>query len=76
MRVRNGKLQFNPFLPGKWKSFSFTIGFRGATLKINITENGISIKNNTAVRLEIGIRNQVYKLDGNAEIEVNNADLV
>lgn len=76
MRVRDGKLQFNPFLPKQWKSFSFTIGFRGATLKINITENGINIKNNNAVDLEIGIRNQFYKLSGNAEIEVNNAELV
>lgn len=76
MRVHDGKLQFNPFLPKQWKSFSFTIGFRGATLKINITENGINIKNNNAVDLEIGIRSQFYKLSGNAEIEVNNAELV
>lgn len=76
MRVRDGKLQFNPFLPGKWKSFAFTIGFRGATLKVNITENGINIKNNNDVDLEIGIRGQVYKLTGNAEIEVNNPELV
>jgi len=76
MRVRNGKLQFNPFLPGKWKSFSFTIGFRGATLKIKITGNGINIKNNADVELEIGIRNHQYKLSGHAEIEVDNAELV
>ncbi|WP_316734904.1 glycoside hydrolase family 65 protein [Pedobacter aquatilis] len=76
MRVRDGKLQFNPFLPTQWKSFAFTIGFRVATLKINITENGINIKNNNDVDLEIGIRNHVYKLAGNAEIEVNNAELV
>ena len=30
MRVRDGKLSFQPFIPGKWKSFSFHIGFRGA----------------------------------------------
>lgn len=76
MRVRESKLQFNPFLPGKWKSFSFTIGFRSATLKVNITENGINIKNHNDVTLEIGIRNQIYTLAGNAEIEVNNAELV
>jgi maltose phosphorylase len=76
MRVRDGKLHFNPFLPDKWKSFSFTIGFRGATLKINITENSINIKNNAGVDLEIGIRNQFFNLAGNAEIDVNNAALV
>jgi maltose phosphorylase len=76
MRVRNGKLQFNPFLPAQWKSFSFTIGFRGATLKINIAESGINIKNNTAVDLEIVIRNQIYKIGGNSQIEVDHAELV
>ena len=76
MRVRDGKLMFSPFLPAQWKSFSFTIGFRGATLKIVITKNGISIKNNNAVDLEIGIKDQIYKLNGNAAIEVNNTALV
>ncbi|MCZ4242651.1 glycoside hydrolase family 65 protein [Pedobacter punctiformis] len=76
MRVREDKLQFNPFLPGKWKSFSFTIGFRGTTLKVQITENGINIKNSGSIDLEIGIRDQYYKLAGNAEIEVDNATLV
>ncbi|SES07795.1 glycoside hydrolase family 65 protein [Pedobacter rhizosphaerae] len=76
MRVRDGKLQFNPFLPGKWKSFAFTIGFRGATLKVNITEHGINIKNNNDVDLEIGIKGQIYKLAGNAEIGVSNPELV
>ncbi len=75
MRVRNNKLQFNPFLPGKWKSFSFTIGFRGANLKVRITENGINIRNNTETALEIDIRNQVHTLAGLAEIEVNNTSL-
>jgi len=76
MRVRDGKLHFNPFLPEKWKSFSFMIGFRGTTLKVKISAEGISIKNNAAVELEIGIRNQLYKLAANGEIEVNNTELV
>ena len=76
MRVREGKLHFSPFLPTQWKAFSFTIGFRGATLKINITENGINIKNNNAVDLEIGIKSQYHKLAGNTEIVVNNTELV
>ncbi|MCX2573158.1 glycoside hydrolase family 65 protein [Pedobacter sandarakinus] len=76
MRVREGKLHFNPFLPTQWKSFSFTIGFRGATLKINITENTINIKNHHDVDLEIVIKGQAYQLAGNAEIEVSSAELV
>ena len=45
MRVRDGKLSFNPFLPGKWKSFSFHIGFRGSLLNIKVSKDGVQIKN-------------------------------
>lgn len=36
MRVRDGVLCFNPFLPNNWTSFSFTVNFRGALLKIAV----------------------------------------
>ena len=45
MRVRDGKLSFRPFLPGKWKSFSFQIGFRGILLNIKVSKGGVLIKN-------------------------------
>ncbi|MES2279677.1 MAG: glycoside hydrolase family 65 protein [Bacteroidota bacterium] len=45
MRVRDGKLSFNPFLPGKWTSFSFHIGFRGISIKITVSKDGVTIKN-------------------------------
>lgn len=45
MRVRNGKLSFHPFLPGKWKSFSFHIGFRGALLNIKVSKDGVHVRN-------------------------------
>ncbi|MDB4921429.1 glycoside hydrolase family 65 protein [Mucilaginibacter sp.] len=45
MRVINGKLSFQPFLPGKWRSFSFHIGFRGAVLNVKVSKEGVQIKN-------------------------------
>lgn len=71
MRVRNGQLQFNPFLPGRWETFSFTIIFRGATLKIKITEHGIIIKNETKVALTIRLGEKDYELGAHAEIEAD-----
>jgi maltose phosphorylase len=76
MRVRDGKLCFNPFLPAKWDSFSFTIGFRGANLNITISERGIHIKNNDNIALEIVITGQTYQLIANAEIDIKNTELV
>ena len=45
MRVRNGKLSFNPFLPAKWESFSFNIGFRGSVINIKVSKDGVQVKN-------------------------------
>ena len=45
MRVRYGRLSFQPFLPAKWKSFSFHIGFRGTLLNIKVSKEGVHIKN-------------------------------
>ncbi|MGZ3755623.1 MAG: glycoside hydrolase family 65 protein [Mucilaginibacter sp.] len=44
MRVRDGKLSFNPFLPEKWQSFSFNVGFRGTLLNIRVSKTGVDIK--------------------------------
>ena len=44
MRVRDGKLSFNPFLPEKWKSFSFNVGFRGTLIKVTIAKDLIKVQ--------------------------------
>ena len=45
MRVKDGKLFFQPFLPQKWQSFSFHIGFRGSLLTLKVSGDGVQIKN-------------------------------
>jgi maltose phosphorylase len=40
MRVRNGVLHFNPFIPDQWKSYSFRVEFRGRVIKIKVTKDG------------------------------------
>lgn len=76
MRVRNDKLIFNPFLPEKWKSFSFTIGFRGANIKVKIDTSEIVIANTTSQSVNLVIRQQEYKLNANSELKVGNSVLV
>ncbi|MDB5011476.1 MAG: family 65 glycosyl hydrolase, partial [Mucilaginibacter sp.] len=44
MRVHEGQLSFHPFLPGKWQSFSFNVGFRGTLLNVKISKNGVNIE--------------------------------
>ncbi|WP_199118185.1 glycoside hydrolase family 65 protein [Pedobacter sp. ASV28] len=76
MRVRNHKLVFNPFLPEKWKSFSFTVGFRGANIKVNINASEISILNMTKQAVNLVVHQNDYQLDGHAQLKVANSLLV
>lgn len=36
LRVRDGQLHFTTMLPEQWKSFSFTVQFRGRALKVRV----------------------------------------
>lgn len=45
MRIKEGKLSFQPMLPKQWKSYSFKINFRGLPLKITVSREGTKIAN-------------------------------
>lgn len=60
MRVRNGQLVFQPFLPKNWNAFSFSIGFRGVQLKVTITADQISILNSSDQELQVVVFNETY----------------
>jgi maltose phosphorylase len=70
MRVRDGKLSFQPFLPGKWKSFSFNIGFRGALLNIRVSREGVQIKNLSGNETTVLIHDKEQLVRANDELLV------
>ena len=70
MRVRDGKLLFSPFLPGKWQSFSFQIGFRGTLLNIKVSKQGVLIKNLSGKDITVLVYNQEYPARTNSELSV------
>lgn len=45
MRVKDGELHFNPFIPKQWKAYSFKIVFRGSTFKVTVDANGTRFEN-------------------------------
>ena len=45
MKIRNEELHFSPKLPVQWKGLTFSILWRGATLKANLTNQEVSIEN-------------------------------
>ena len=44
MRVKNGKLSFEPKIPSQWKGFSFKVNFRNTIVKVEVNQNEVSIK--------------------------------
>ncbi|MFB9845346.1 glycoside hydrolase family 65 protein [Mucilaginibacter ginsenosidivorans] len=71
MRVKGGKLSFNPFLPAKWKSFSFHVGFRGTLLNIRMGKEGVQIKNLSGNELTVTIygKDQIIKANNELLVE-------
>jgi maltose phosphorylase len=68
MRVRDGQLVFNPFLPGKWKSFSFKVGFRGALLNVKVSQDGVQIINQSEKELNLKVYQHNYELKANSQV--------
>jgi maltose phosphorylase len=70
MRVRDGKLSFQPFLPAKWQSFSFHIGFRGALLNIRVSKDGVQIKNLSGNEVAVVVYGKEQLVKANNELLV------
>ena len=45
MRVKEGKLHFNPQLPSAWEGLRFNIYFRGSIIGVSIDKNGVNYSN-------------------------------
>jgi maltose phosphorylase len=73
MRVRDNQLQFHPFLPGKWASFSFKVGFRGSLLNVKVSKVGVQIINQSDKALSVNVFDKSYDLAGNAQLNVEHA---
>jgi maltose phosphorylase len=62
MRVRDGKLSFDPFLPEKWESFSFNIGFRGTFIKVKVAKDTVQVKHLSGPDMKLLIRGHEMEL--------------
>jgi maltose phosphorylase len=62
MRIREGKLYFNPFIPDQWKSYSFRIEFRGRVLKIKVSKDGVETKLESGAPLTIDVKGESIEL--------------
>ena len=71
MRVTEGRLYFNPFIPVHWNSFSFKVVFRGSLLKVNVTKDKVIISNETNQGVTLTVYGKDYDLKGNDAITIS-----
>jgi maltose phosphorylase len=58
MRIRNGELHLDPYLPENWDAYSFKIGFRGAHLQIKVAKSGVSITNDSVHQIALYLKGE------------------
>nr|WP_245339295.1 glycoside hydrolase family 65 protein [Paenibacillus shirakamiensis] len=70
LRVQNDELILKPFIPGRWTSFSFKVMFRGARLKVHVSEQSVTVFNETEIPAAIRIHNRDYSVGSLGMIQV------
>lgn len=63
MRVTDGVLSFNPFIPDAWNNYSFKILFRNRLLNISIDKENIKVSLEKGNSFDLKIYDKVYKLE-------------
>ena len=72
MRVRKGKLHFNPFIPEGWKSYSFRINFRGAHLEFFMDTQHFRIVNHSKNAVQLVIAGKEMELVAKNQLMIEN----
>ncbi|WP_339269993.1 glycoside hydrolase family 65 protein [Paenibacillus sp. FSL W8-0187] len=68
LRVKDGVLHLNPFIPGHWSSFSFKVMFRGSRLKVNVKGKETIIVNETDTPAVLNVNGKEYSINGFGEV--------
>lgn len=72
MRVRNGKLLFNPFIPKGWSAYTFRINYRGAHLELSMDTEQFKVINHSRHSVPLTIAGKDYELPSKGQLAVDN----
>jgi maltose phosphorylase len=62
MKVKDGKLHFNPFIPDQWKSYSFRLEFRGRVIKVRISKDAVETALESGEPMDIVLNGKALSL--------------
>ncbi|MEZ4858728.1 MAG: glycoside hydrolase family 65 protein [Flavobacteriaceae bacterium] len=71
MRVRDGKLHFEPKIPKEWQQYAFKINFRGQILKVSIAKEAQVFKVDGTLPLLIIVNQKEVLLQPHIETVIN-----
>lgn len=67
MRVKNGQLLLDPFIPESWESYSFKLNYRNSHLEIQMSDE-LKITNHNPGSVSVTIWGKEYELVENQEV--------
>jgi maltose phosphorylase len=71
MRVwEDGKLTFNPQIPKEWKSYSFTINFRGSKIKVYKSQTACKFFNESGSEIEMVVGDKEVTIPSNELVTI------
>jgi len=69
MRVREGQLRCDPFIPAQWESYAFRIGWRGHLLRIKVEKEGVTVTNEGGDPITLRIYGEEKRVEGKSSID-------
>ena len=70
MRVHDGMVHFNPYLPDAWGSVAFKVRFRGSVMELKITKTEVIVQNLTGTPIDVVLYNEKRSVKGNDSIRI------
>ncbi len=68
MRIYEGKLHFNPFIPDKWDLYSFIVEFRERQIKVEVDKEKTTIYHQSGENLSVFLYGKEHQLNENEKI--------
>ncbi len=70
MRVKDGMVHFNPYLPSAWQSIAFKVRFRGSSLEVKVTKNAVEVQNLSDKAIDVMIHGEKKHVAAHQSLEM------
>ncbi|GAB2772436.1 glycoside hydrolase family 65 protein [Rhabdobacter roseus] len=67
MRVRDGQLVLNPYLPEQWASYTFRLGFRGTWIQVDVLKDKVLIHNLSDQDIAVQVLGESLRVEAQSE---------